>query len=278
MLTKLSPLPSAQKNEKGCKLVNNTRLYYEIKGEGQPLVFIHDFTLDHRMWDDQFYYFSKWYRCIRYDIRGYGQSALPGTDYYSYHDDLKDLLISLQITEPVILVGLSMGGLIAANFALKFPRFTKAIVLANTQVEGYTFKTFKLDAIFNKAKRKGIDYAKRKWFAHDLFAQARKNKAVSECLWQMIHFYSGWHLVDKPLIALPEPSAWEDLENINVPTLVIYGDLDLADFKEISEAAVFRITGAKKAVLHNTGHISNMENPAVFNKELQNFLSALPFD
>ncbi len=102
MLTKLSPLPSAQKNEKGCKLVNNTRLYYEIKGEGQPLVFIHDFTLDHRMWDDQFYYFSKWYRCIRYDIRGYGQSALPGTDYYSYHDDLKDLLISLQITDSLV--------------------------------------------------------------------------------------------------------------------------------------------------------------------------------
>ncbi|MEJ0105102.1 MAG: alpha/beta hydrolase [Bacteroidota bacterium] len=97
-------------------------------------------------------------------------------------------------------------------------------------------------------------------------------------LWQMIHFYSGWHLVDKTLVALPGPSAWENLENINVPALIIYGDLDLADFKEISEAAVFRITGAKKAVLHNTGHVSNMENPTVFNKELQNFLSALPFD
>ncbi|MEJ0105101.1 MAG: alpha/beta hydrolase [Bacteroidota bacterium] len=57
--------------------------------KANPLFFIHDFTLDHRMWDDQFYYFSKWYRCIRYDIRGYGQSALPGPEYYTYHDDLK---------------------------------------------------------------------------------------------------------------------------------------------------------------------------------------------
>jgi 3-oxoadipate enol-lactonase len=279
MLTKPFPLVTAlQRNEKGCKLINDTRLYYEIKGEGQPLVFIHDFTLDHRMWDDQFFYFSKWYCCIRYDIRGYGQSALPGTQYYTFHDDLKNLMIALEIKEPVILVGLSMGGLIAANFALKFPRFTKAIILADTQIEGYTYKNFKLDAIFNKAKRKGIDYAKRQWFAHDLYAHARKNKVVAECLWQMIHFYSGWHFVDRALVALTEPSAWENLENIDVPALIIYGDLDLPDFKEISEAAAFRINRAKKIILHNTGHLSNMENPDAFNKQLHNFLSALPMD
>lgn len=279
MLTKLSPsLTSAQQNEKGCKLVNGTRLYYEIKGEGPALVFIHDFTLDNRMWDDQFYYFSKWYRCVRYDIRGFGQSALPGSDYYSNHEDLKDLLVALDIHEPVILVGHSFGGLVATNFALKYPRFTKALVLADTQIEGYTFKNFKLDIIFNKAKRKGIDYAKRKWFAHELFTTARKNKAVSECVWQMIHFYSGWHLVDKGLSAASGPSAWDNLENINAPALIIYGSLDLVDFREISEAAAFRISGSRKAVLPNTGHLCNMENPAAFNKELQNFLSALPFD
>ncbi|MES1222979.1 MAG: alpha/beta hydrolase, partial [Bacteroidota bacterium] len=227
MLIKQTYLRASLKmNETGCKLVNGTRLYYEIRGEGQPLVFIHDFSLDHRMWDNQFYYFSKWYQCIRYDLRGYGQSALPGTQYYSFHNDLNSLLNSLHIDEPVILVGLSMGGLVAVNFALQFPESTKAIILANTQIEGYTYKEFKLDVIFNKAQRKGIEYAKRKWFAHKIFAHARKNKPVSESIWQMIHFYSGWHLVDKPVLSIEEPSAWDNLENINVPALIIYGELD----------------------------------------------------
>lgn len=269
---------SLKKNESGCKLVNGTRLYYEIFGKGQPLVFIHDFSLDNRMWDDQFYYFSKWYQCIRFDLRGYGQSALPGRQYYSFHNDMKSLLESLEVTGPVILVGLSMGGMIAIDFALQFPGLTKALVLAGTQIEGYPYKSFKLDTLFIKAKKKGIDYAKRKWFAHESFAHARKNKPVSESLWQMIHFYSGWHLVDKPALSIEEPSAWDNLENINAPTFIIVGDLDLPDFKEISQAAAFRIPGAKKVILENTGHLSNMENPGAFNKELQNFLSALPAD
>jgi len=279
MLTNQTHLTASfKKNETGVKLVNGTRLYYEIRGEGQPLVFIHDFSLDHRMWDDQFYYFSKWYQCIRFDLRGYGQSALPGSQYYSFHNDLKSLLDVLHVDEPVVLIGLSMGGLVAVDFALQFPRLTKAIVLAGAQIDGYPYKSFKLDAIFTKAKRKGIEYAKRKWFAHEIFAHARKNKPVSESLWQMIHFYSGWHLVDKPGLSIEEPSAWDNLENINSPALIICGDLDLPDFKEISQAAAFRIPGAKKVVLENTGHVSNMENPGGFNKEVQNFLSALPVD
>lgn len=277
MLTKPTHLsPPFKKGNTGCKLVNGTRLYYEMRGEGQPLIFIHDFALDHRMWDDQFYYFSKWYQCIRFDLRGYGQSALPGAQYYSFHNDLKALLESLQVYEPVIIVGLSLGGMIAVDFALQFPRLTKAIVLAGTQIEGYPYKTFRLETIFNKAKTKSIEYAKRKWFAHESFANARKNKPVSESIWQMIHFYSGWHWVDKPALSIEEPVAWDNLENINVPALIICGDLDLTDFKEISAAAAFRIPDAKKVILPATGHISNMENPGGFNKELQNFLSSLP--
>ena len=277
MLTK-SPVYTnvpAQKADKNCKLINGIRVYYEMKGTGQPLIFIHDFTLDNRMWDDQFYFFSKWYRCIRYDIRGYGQSSLPGSQSYTFQDDLKSLLFSLDISEPVILVGHSMGGRVASNFALQYPRFTKALVLADAQIEGYDFKEFKLDIIFNSAKQKSIEYAKRKWFGHNIFAQAKKNKLVSECLWQIIQSYSGWHFVSPNYPEPTNPCAWEQLENIEAPALIMYGDLDLPDFREMSEAAAARIPGAKKRILSNTGHMSNMENPAAFNNELQQFLKNL---
>lgn len=279
MLANQTHLAAAfNKNESGCKLINGTRLFYELRGEGQPIVFIHDFALDHRMWDNQFYYFSKWYQCIRIDLRGYGLSALPGKQYYSYQDDLKSLLESLDIFEPVILVGHSLGGMVALNFSLQFPHYTRALILSATQIEGYVYKNFKLDTIFSRAKRKSIEYAKRKWFAHEIFSHTRKNKLVAETLWQMIHFYSGWHLVDKPALSIEDISTWDNLENINVPALVICGDEDITDFKEMSQAAAFRIPIAKKTFFPKTGHMCNMENPGGFNKEMLNFLSVLSTD
>ena len=149
-------------------------------------------------------------------------------------------------------------------------------MLADAQIEGFAFREFKLDDIFNKAKNKSIDYAKRKWFAHDLFAQAKKNKIVAECLKQMIHFYSGWHFVEKNPVIHFNPPTWQLLKDIAVPSLIIYGEQDLPDFIEMCEGAATKIPRAKKVVLPDTGHLSNMENPVAFNKELQEFLESIP--
>ncbi len=281
MLTSTGKLQSTEpafKGSKGCKIINSTRLYYEVMGEGQPLVFLHGFTLDHRMWDNQFYYFSRYYQCIRFDLRGFGQSALPGSSPYTYQEDIKSLLQSLGITEPVILIGHSIGGQAALNFALRYPHYTKALVLADTQIEGYIFKVFKTEQIVNNARNKSIEYAKRKWIAHEIFAHARKNKITAECLEQMIHFYSGWHFVsDNPLVAF-NPSPWQELEKVNKPVLAIYGEFDLPDFIEMTEAAATRIPNAQKAIIPHAGHISNMENPALFNKELYRFFDSVTAD
>ena len=96
--------------QSGLAEVNDTCLYYEVAGTGPPLVLIHGFTLDTRMWDDQFEAFSKHYRVVRYDMRGYGQSALPvlGEDY-SHVDDLRALLDHLGITKTHV-IGLSKIG------------------------------------------------------------------------------------------------------------------------------------------------------------------------
>lgn len=268
----------AYKGSKGCKIINSTRLYYEIMGEGQPVVFLHGFTLDHRMWDNQFYYFARYYQCIRFDMRGFGQSALPGNNPYTYQEDIKSLLQSLGITEPVILVGHSIGGQAALNFALRYPHYTKALVLANTQIEGYTYKEFNIEQIFNNARNKSIEYARRKWISHEIFAHARKNKVTAECIDQMIHFYSGWHFVsENPLVAF-NPSPWLELEKVTAPVLALYGESDLPDFIEMTVAAATRIPNAKKAIIPHAGHMSNMENPALFNKELYRFFDAVTAD
>src|SRR5574341_1505455 len=94
--------------------VNGTKLYYEMRGEGQPLVFIHGGGFDRRMWDDQFEPFSKQFKVIRYDVRGYGKSAMP-TRPYSDVDDLHQLLNTLRVKK-THLVGLCMGSRIAVEF------------------------------------------------------------------------------------------------------------------------------------------------------------------
>ena len=67
--------PSGPTRETGFANVNGTRLYYEMSGRGDTVIFVHGFTLDTRMWDDQFDTFARRYRTIRYDARGFGKSA-----------------------------------------------------------------------------------------------------------------------------------------------------------------------------------------------------------
>lgn len=95
-------------SSQGVVEVNNARLYYEIDGKGLAIVFLPGFTLDTRMWDDQFEYFAKRFQVARYDLRGFGKSSVPTTDEYSHVEDLKALLDYLKI-EHAYVVGLSKG-------------------------------------------------------------------------------------------------------------------------------------------------------------------------
>src|SRR6185312_2089067 len=87
--------------------VNGTRLYYELQGEGRPVVFIHAGIADCRMWDDQWQALVDRYTMVRYDLRGFGRSELPELPF-SHTDDLASLLAYLGVDHPVV-AGCSMG-------------------------------------------------------------------------------------------------------------------------------------------------------------------------
>src|SRR5688500_10311922 len=86
--------------------VNGTRLFYEIAGSGPMLALIHGFSLDTRMWDDQYAALAQRQRVLRYDARGFGRSAVPGSERYSHAEDLLALLEYLEI-EHTALIGFS---------------------------------------------------------------------------------------------------------------------------------------------------------------------------
>jgi 3-oxoadipate enol-lactonase len=142
--------------------VNGTRLYYELKGAGPVVAFLHGWTLDTTMWDDQYDEFAKHYKVLRYDLRGNGKSAVPQTGHpYAHHEDLMALLDYLRIQKAAV-IGLSMGGYAAINFAIAYPERTSALIPVDATIESriHLKDGDSFASVFSKAKEEGIESAK----------------------------------------------------------------------------------------------------------------------
>jgi pimeloyl-ACP methyl ester carboxylesterase len=258
--------------------VNGTKLYYELKGKGPVVVFLHGWTLDNTMWDDQFEEFTKHYRVLRYDLRGYGKSAVPQTDQpYAHHEDLKALLDYLRIQKAAI-IGLSMGGYAAINFAIAYPERTSALIAADGYIERRIHSKEDYNAfapIFSKAKEEGIESAIEEWMNHPVFEPARRNPKSAGKLREIVGRYNGWGFindVNEDLFIRVNPVQETRLHEIRVPTLIVVGGLDVFCLED-ADVLEEKIAGSEKVILKGVGHMSNMEDPVGFNKVLLDFLS-----
>jgi pimeloyl-ACP methyl ester carboxylesterase len=197
----------------GFALVDGARLYYEVAGAGEPVVFIHGFSLDTRMWDDQFAAFARRYQAIRYDVRGFGRSGPATSEPYSSVDDLKALLGHLGYASAHV-VGLSMGGGIATAFAAVYPEATRSLSAVDASLWGYRLSygtSTSLPAISPVAKREGVEAAKATWLAHALFAPANEQLEVAARLRAIVGDFSGWHWLNREGergLTPPRSSAW----------------------------------------------------------------------
>ena len=152
--------------------VGNGSLYYEEAGTGDPVIFVHGHSLDHRMWDEQFSVLAKKYRVIRYDLKGYGISSSQTEDYqFTHTEDLVTLMDSLHIKKAHI-VGLSLGGFITADMLAYFPDRMLSAFLASGNIrkskgpsEPMTPEEAKVrDKEIAALKEKGVDVMKKEWF------------------------------------------------------------------------------------------------------------------
>lgn len=263
---------------KGHAAVNDTQLFYEESGDGEPLILIHGFALDHRQWDDQMDIFVKDYRVLRYDLRGFGKSKVPSDIPYSHADDLKALLDHLDIQEAHIL-GHSFGGRVAITFAIFHPEMTISLIGADPALEGFqpnhpsTQELMnELDNVWSAGR---VDKARELFLKFSPIELAMSIPSVAQRIKQMMGDYSGWHWVNEDLYQPMDPPAALQLDKIKSPTLILLGNLNPQLIVLACEYLAENIVNAKLKRIPGVAHMLNMEAPEEFNAELMKFLQSL---
>jgi pimeloyl-ACP methyl ester carboxylesterase len=257
------------------RCADGAELRYSIAGTGEPVVLIHGLGLDAAMWDAQWPAVQREFRAIRYDVRGFGDSSIP-VGPYSNSDDLLGLLDFLD-ARPAHVVGLSMGGRLALRFALDQPKAVKSLTLIDPALEGFRWSeswTRHMAPILAAAGAGDVHAAQRLWLAHELFTPARRDPQVAAALGAMVERYSVWHWRNTDPVSRSASPASQCLATVTCPTLVILGELDLPDFKEIARRLAAGIPGAALHTIADAGHMANMEAPRAVNDLLLAHLRA----
>jgi pimeloyl-ACP methyl ester carboxylesterase len=264
-------------------------LYYEMQGTGEPVVLIHGLTLDLREWDAQAEALAERYQVIRYDVAGHGRSsglssALPNGAVREW-DYLRELLDELGVDKAHV-VGLSMGGGIAINFALQYPDRVQTLTPIDARLGGYDVPSAlgdRFNSYINVSSTQGVQAALPLWAADPLFGPANANPEVHSKLQQIVvqdHGALGagamfqWPNMAK--VAGLFPPAMSRLGQIGHPTQVMIGELDLIDFQQQANILDRDIPNSTKLVVPGAGHMSDMENPEFVNNALLEFFAAHP--
>ena len=257
--------------------VRNANLNVVDQGSGPPLVLLHGFPLDSRMWDRQVAELSGRFRVIAPDLRGFGKSRSddPFT-IESLADDVHSLLEAMAAL-PCVLAGLSMGGYVALAFARKYPADLRALVLVDTKAEGDTAEQKEgrqktIELVRTRGSAAVADQMLPKLLAEDT---PRSRPAVARAVREMAEACPP-KTIEHALLAMRDrPSQSDKLPSISVPTLVVVGDRDSITPVPIAQSMQQQIPHAQLAVIRGAGHMSPMEQPAQVNQALGRFLDAL---
>jgi len=260
---------------------DGANLYYEEQGDGQPVVLIHSANTNLHIWDRQFEVLSSQFRTIRYDGRGFGRSQSELVEFTDY-DDLLALVDDLDLERP-ILIGLSLGGMTAIEFALEHPERVSGLVLAGSGLSGYAPEFPEADLERFGATRRAaaegdfetaanlmvegyLDAPGRPWTEVDPGLRERLKGMILQSANRFALNNAGLHhFLDPPAIGR--------LGEITVPTLVILGEHESPNEYGIADLLEQSIPNLTRAIIPESKHLTSMENPDAFNLALSTFLA-----
>jgi 3-oxoadipate enol-lactonase len=259
---------------------NGATIYYTENGDkhGLPLVLIHGFPFNLNMWDGLAAQLPPHIRSIRYDVRGHGRSE-PGDGQYTiefFVDDLISLLDKLELKQ-VVVCGLSMGGYVALRAIERDPERFSAIILCDTRSEADTDegKIKRAEAI-KKVKANGV-VAYSEEFVKNVFTEntLKNEHGIVEELKKIIQTNTETGICGTLLALAARTDTSATLEKIKVPALIMVGEEDKLTPPSASEAMHKKIKGSKLVTIPHAAHISNFENPELFNTTFINFLEEI---
>ena len=268
--------------ENGYADVNGTHLYFEMAGEGEPVVLIHGLGWDTRDWNYQFAELAKNYQVVRYDMRGFGKSDMPTDQPYAHADDLKALLEFLGI-ESAHVFGHSFGGEIAINFALAYPEIARSLVLIEPDIQGaqgLPALTPKEEASFAAVfaaleKEDNAGAALAIVDMHPLVAVAKDVPDARELILSAFTDYQWFQFLNEDPVVQPEIASAGRIEEITVPTLLVVGD-STTEYQKIEvDRLVEGLPDAEKVVFENSDHFPHVLYPDKFNTLVLDFMAGV---
>ncbi len=265
---------------------NGVKLYYEEVGSGFPIVFVHEFGSDLREWEQQLRYFSREFRCIAFNARGYKPSDIPkeSSDYGYEHsvNDIVNLMQYLKINNAHI-IGLSMGAYASLIFGLRYPNMAKSLTVAGVgsgampndrksfkEMANETANIFLNEGSAAAAKLIGKSGSRVQLLKKDPRGWNEFMKHLSE------HSAKGSALTMQQYQAL-RPSLIDfeqEFRKMDIPTLLAVGDEDELCL-EINLYLKRQIKTSGLWIYPKTGHAINLEEPLEFNNIVYKFLSSV---
>ena len=209
---------------------------------------------------------------MRYDLRGFGHSSVPGEAAYSHIGDLASLLGQLRLG-PAHLVGLSLGANVALGFALAHPGLVRSLVLVSSGLPGPVWHEERPpDAVMAYAPGRPISAVREFWLRHPIFHSLTDYPQARAKLHEIVAGYTGWHWHNhNPMTPFTTSAA--QLSQVRAPTLVVSGKRDVAGYREIAEVLAHGIPGARKVVFPDAGHVLSLERPDLFNDLVEAFFA-----
>ena len=260
------------------------KLYYEESGSGTPIVFVHEFGGDYRSWEPQVRYFSRRYRVVTWNYRGFPPSEVP-KDPAAYSveifvEDLRGLMKHLGLARAHV-GGLSLGGGVALNFGIRHPELASSLIIA-----GAGSGTVDRENFLKNAEQSAVLYeregavAKQRTFAETPTRKGFASKdprGWAEFLRNVLdHSGLGSALTTRGVM-IKRKTIFElepELKKLQVPSLIVVGDQD----EPCLEPGLFmkrHIPHAGLVVMPMTGHTANIEEPALFNQTVAEFLTSI---
>jgi 3-oxoadipate enol-lactonase len=258
--------------------LNGARIHYRRSGTGFPVVFLHAGVADSRMWEPQATGLGREFDLITPDMRGYGESELPA-EAWSPTADVLALMEALGLRDAPHIVGCSIGGGVAIDFAIEHPERVSKLVLVGAGVGGQPYDDSS-DHLFAEVtaaeEAKDLDALNEAEMKLWLVGPGRTASHIDQRLRDLFLDMNGRALRSDFKSAKRrelDPPAFGRLGEIKAPTLVVVGDHDLPDVQATAELLVSKIRDARKSIIHDAAHLPNLEHPEKFNRLVLDFLN-----